>query len=118
MFASYSTPFIELSTVSTRDTDYSPSPTPQSFTSTRPSPASWQPSPDLWFDDGNIVVICASSAFKVHRGHLARHSEVFQSLFSIPQPCDAERFEGCDCVVFHDSALDMLYFLRALYDGL
>jgi BTB/POZ domain len=47
---------------------------------------------DLWFDDGNIVLVPESEsdesqiAFKVHRGVLSRHSEVFQSMFDIPQP--------------------------------
>ncbi|KAJ7697565.1 hypothetical protein B0H14DRAFT_3655521 [Mycena olivaceomarginata] len=33
-----------------------------------------------------IIIIASSVAFKVHRGQLRRHSEVFDDLFSIPQP--------------------------------
>lgn len=50
---------------------------------------------DPWFEDGNIILMPESGskhsseaqvAFKVHRGMLARHSEIFQSMFDIPQP--------------------------------
>jgi hypothetical protein len=44
---------------------------------------------DPWFEDGNIILVPDSEsqiAFKVHRGVLSRHSEVFQSMFDIPQP--------------------------------
>ena len=42
-----------------------------------------------WFDDGNIILLPESESkvgFKVHRGVLSRHSEVFRSMFDIPQP--------------------------------
>ena len=32
----------------------------------------------LWLDDGNLVLTTACTAFKVHRGILERHSEVFK----------------------------------------
>jgi hypothetical protein len=73
---------------------------------------------DFWFSDGNIVLISSSAAFKVHRGHLARHSEVFNDLFSIPQPEDQELLDGCLWVELHDCPSDVFYFLKALYDGL
>lgn len=48
---------------------------------------------DPWFQDGNIVLMPESGsksesqvAFKVHRGVLSRHSEVFQTMFEVPQP--------------------------------
>ncbi|THV06369.1 hypothetical protein K435DRAFT_960608 [Dendrothele bispora CBS 962.96] len=96
-------------------------------------------SKDFWFSDGNIVLIaptthypdCSSScstsyAFKVHRGQLARHSEIFSDLFCVPQPViisDQEKtlfqaFEECPWVDMHDDAEDLHWFLRALYDGL
>ena len=38
---------------------------------------------DIWFPDGNIVPIAGSAAFKVHRGQLERHSEVFKDMFLV-----------------------------------
>ncbi|KAJ7339266.1 hypothetical protein DFH08DRAFT_1014187 [Mycena albidolilacea] len=73
---------------------------------------------ELWFADGNIIIIASSVAFKVHRGQLRRHSEVFDDLFSIPQPKDQDMYDGCPWVEVYDCPSDVLYFLRALYDGL
>ncbi|KIY74005.1 hypothetical protein CYLTODRAFT_386164 [Cylindrobasidium torrendii FP15055 ss-10] len=79
-----------------------------------------QPSPSIWFEDGNVVLIAEKTAFKVHRGQLARHSEVFDGLFSLPVPMNScESFDGCPSVQMHgDQARDWRYFLGAIYDGL
>lgn len=78
---------------------------------------------DIWFNDGNIILIVHVNttnytAFKVHRGQLERHSEVFHSLFSVPQPTTSELIEGCPFVELHDCPSDLFYLLSALYDGL
>ncbi|KAK7466223.1 hypothetical protein VKT23_004947 [Stygiomarasmius scandens] len=99
-------------------------------------------SKDFWFTDGNIVLIASTAtrsdrsiqsstcstlyAFKVHRGQLARHSEVFSDLFCIPQPTVTsgdekillQAFDECPWVEMPDDAEDLYWFLRALYDGL
>ena len=74
---------------------------------------------DVWFPDGNIVLVASGAAFKVHKGQLQRHSEIFRDMFSVPQPQDAQDlFDGCPWVELHDAPVDVLYLLRALYDGL
>lgn len=73
---------------------------------------------DFWFRDGNIVIIAGSAAFKVHRGQLERHSEIFSDLFSIPQPKEQDLIDGCSYVELQDCPSDVFYFLSALYDGL
>lgn len=73
---------------------------------------------DMWFDDGNIVLVAEHVAFKVHRGQLERHSDIFQDLFSVPQPDNQVLFDNRAWVQLHDSPSDLLYLLRALYDGL
>jgi hypothetical protein len=89
-----------------------------------PSKRAWTSSDfvrsDFWFHDGNIVIIAGQAAFKVHRGQLERHSEVFAGLFGLPQPpvVDQDVVDGCPCVVVHDEPSDVFYFLSALYDGL
>jgi hypothetical protein len=73
----------------------------------------------IWFEDGNVILVAASSAaFKVHRGQLGRHSEVFQDLFSIPQPKEQALLDGCFSVDLHDCPSDVFHLLSALYDGL
>ncbi|KAF7354445.1 hypothetical protein MVEN_01133500 [Mycena venus] len=73
---------------------------------------------ELWFSDGNVVIIASSVAFKVHQGQLRRHSGVFDNLFNTPQPKDQNLYDGCPWVEVDDCPSDMLYFLKALYDGL
>lgn len=83
-----------------------------------PDPLSNLVRSDFWFHDGNIVILAGTAAFKVHRGQLERHSEVFSDLFSIPQPKDQELIDGCFSVELQDCPSDVFYFLRALYDGM
>ena len=73
---------------------------------------------DLWFNDGSIVLVAEHVAFKVHRGQLERHSDIFQDLFSVPQPDEQVLFGDCAWVELHDSPSDLLHLLRALYDGM
>ncbi|KAI0628222.1 hypothetical protein C8Q77DRAFT_1068402 [Trametes polyzona] len=77
---------------------------------------------DFWFSDGNIVLLAGTVAFKVHRGQLVRHSDVFHDMFSLPQPDASEAgqglIDGCQWVELHDDPSDVLHLLRALYDGL
>lgn len=88
----------------------------------------------IWFADGNIVLVARRTAFRVHRGQLARHSDVFRDLFMVPQPpprgeglhrrageesWDGEgTIDGCAAVELHDAPADVTCLLKALYDGL
>lgn len=69
---------------------------------------------DIWFDDGNIVLVAGSYAFKVHRGQLQRHSEVFDGMFHIPQPSEQNALDGCPLVDMFDSPDDLVCFHPAL----
>ncbi|KAH9077226.1 hypothetical protein EDB83DRAFT_2504455 [Lactarius deliciosus] len=68
---------------------------------------------DFWFSDGNVTLCAGDFAFKVHRGQLERHADIFQTMLSIPQPDDT----GC-IIRLCDSPTDVYHLLRALYDGL
>ncbi|KZP06404.1 hypothetical protein FIBSPDRAFT_322892 [Athelia psychrophila] len=77
-------------------------------------------SPEMWLDDGNIVIEADKTQFKVHRSLLSAHSHVFKDMFSIPQgPSSAEEptVEGCPVVHLSDSAVDVAIVLRALFLG-
>ena len=73
----------------------------------------------IWFFDGNIVIDASSTLFRVHRGVLAKNSDVFRDLFLVPQPTTVPsgEIEGCAVVQMHDSAEDWTYVLNAMYDG-
>ena len=73
---------------------------------------------DIWFEDGNVILVAGGVAFKVHRGQLERHSEIFRDLFSLPQPADRPTYQGFPTVQLYDSPSDITFLLRALYDGL
>ena len=79
----------------------------------------------LWFEDGNIVLVTgaldteeASIAFKVHRGVLARHSEVFRSMFEVPQSLTGDEIlDGCPAITMPDLPSELSVLIKALYDG-
>lgn len=72
---------------------------------------------EVWFDDGNVVVVADRTAFKVHRGVLSLHSEVFRDMFSIPPPEVDEALEGCPIVRVSDPASNIRQLLSILYKG-
>ncbi|KAF7295837.1 hypothetical protein HMN09_01126900 [Mycena chlorophos] len=71
---------------------------------------------ELWFDDGNVILQAGSAQYKVFRGILARHSTVFQDMFALPQPSDAELVDGCPLVQLPDAEVEVTPFLRALFE--
>ena len=73
---------------------------------------------DIWFEDGNVILVAGGVAFRVHRGQLERHSEIFRDLFSLPQPLLQPTYQGFPVVQLYDSPSDIAFLLRALYDGL
>ncbi|RDB30260.1 hypothetical protein Hypma_007308 [Hypsizygus marmoreus] len=71
----------------------------------------------VWFDDGNLILEADDSRFRISKGIVAAKSAVFREMMSLPQPCDQELVEGCPVVRLHDSAQDVGYFLKAIYDS-
>ncbi|KAF5383576.1 hypothetical protein D9615_003510 [Tricholomella constricta] len=86
---------------------------------------------DLWFEDGSVICRAEDTLFKVHMSVLARHSEFFKDMFSMPQPksrCDDDTATpkhvlkgietgGIPVVELYDTAEDVGNLLTALYDG-
>ncbi|KAM5544034.1 hypothetical protein V8D89_002220, partial [Ganoderma adspersum] len=77
---------------------------------------------DIWFEDGNVVVIAQNTAFRFHKGVLSHHSQVFRDLFLVPQPSASEAsqidvLDGCPVVHVSDTSFDFKELLRALYGG-
>lgn len=67
------------------------------------------------FDDGNIDITAGVTSFRVHRGVLSVHSEVFSDMLSMPQPEGSVTSDGCPCVEVTDSADDLRELLLVLY---
>jgi len=80
--------------------------------------------PDLWFDDGNIIIRTVIShkrsyaVCKVHKSILAAHSNVFHDLFDGPQAAfhiASDRYDGLPVIELPDSPSEVKNFLKALY---
>ncbi|KAF9062872.1 hypothetical protein BDP27DRAFT_1233012 [Rhodocollybia butyracea] len=71
----------------------------------------------FWFYDGSIVLWVEDTLFRVHQTVLSNSSEVFSTLFSLPQPDDDAQnlMDGCPIVQLHDCAQDFQDLLNALY---
>ncbi|KAM5544045.1 hypothetical protein V8D89_002231 [Ganoderma adspersum] len=84
------------------------------------APGEPQQDPELWFEDGNVVIVAGTAAFRVHTGVLSRHSEVFRDTFGVPRPAlpaPSDVFDGQPVVHVSDSANDFKQLLGMLYDG-
>lgn len=74
------------------------------------------PHPDIWFQDGNIVLLTGGTGFKVHKGVLERHSEVFRNMFEKPSPSDPKvKVGGCAAVHVSDTPEDVALLLSIMY---
>ncbi|KAJ7624495.1 hypothetical protein FB45DRAFT_1030634 [Roridomyces roridus] len=74
-------------------------------------------SPDVWFDDGTIILQAEHTLFRAYRGVLAAQSSIFRDTLSIPQPEEQETFDGCTVVKVHDTAQDFQLFLSATHNA-
>ena len=82
-------------------------------------------SPDLWFDDGNLIIrtVCSDSenvytVYKVHKSILTSHSNVFFDLFDGPQAAfdtASDHYEGLPVIELPDTPSQCNDFLKALY---
>ena len=81
-------------------------------------------SPDLWFEDGNIVIRTVLSddrayiAYKVHKSILISHSNAFRDMFDGPQTAfdiASDRYDGLPVIQLTDSPSEVNDFLKALY---
>ncbi|KAH8114970.1 hypothetical protein DFH11DRAFT_1590720 [Phellopilus nigrolimitatus] len=102
-------------------------------------PVERQHHPSLWISDGNIVLSANKNSgtehessksevlFRVHKGVLARHSQVFAGMFTLPEVSEFapgvrknanEMYEGVPFIVMPDSADEIEAMLHVLYDPL
>ena len=72
---------------------------------------------EFWFDDGSIVLVASSIAFKVYKGPLVDHSPIFRDMLSLPQPA-APPLPSSNVsppiIRLPDSAVDLRHLLRVL----
>jgi BTB/POZ domain len=74
--------------------------------------------PTLYFGDGNVILRCQNTYFRVHRTLLTRNSPVFREIFDERDRDGYEPFRGCILLTLDDDADDMQQLLNKVYDGL
>ncbi|KAF9535840.1 hypothetical protein CPB83DRAFT_842433 [Crepidotus variabilis] len=73
---------------------------------------------DLWFYDGNLTLKAENTLFRIYGGFLAARSSVFRDMLEFPPPEDGnETLDGSHIVTVYDSAKDLSYFLKAIFDS-
>jgi len=72
--------------------------------------------PDFYLFDGSVVLILEGTALRIHQSVLARHSEVFNGMWDVPQPSSSEKYDNCPCVYLSDSLEDFIEVAKVLYD--
>lgn len=72
---------------------------------------------DLWFDDGNVVLVAEETGFKVYKGILCREARVFEDMFSMPASDAQATYEGVlPLIKVQESVQDFTSFLSALFN--
>lgn len=85
-------------------------------------PSGWdfQPSAEVWYEDGSIILVAENEGFRVYSGILSQQSSIFADMFSMPRPIQPQPqdiYQGCPVVHLPDSALEMRCFLKVLHDA-
>ncbi|KAM5544912.1 hypothetical protein V8D89_001810 [Ganoderma adspersum] len=75
----------------------------------------------VWYEDGNIVLVAGSTAFKLYKGVLASVSPVFKDMFALANPGDDSQtpstIDGCPVIRVTDSPGDFRRFLYIITTG-
>jgi len=70
--------------------------------------------PNLYFEDGNVIMKAGNTLFCVHRTILSKHSTVFRDLFAQ----NTETLRGLPSFTLDDGKDDMESLLNTVYDGM
>ena len=73
---------------------------------------------DLWYEDGNVVLVAESTAFCLHRSILSRKCPVFRDMFSTSHPDTQDIIDGRPSIHLSDASQDLAYFFDFLYNGM
>ncbi|KAI0085764.1 hypothetical protein BDY19DRAFT_908759 [Irpex rosettiformis] len=71
-----------------------------------------------WHNDGDIVLVCDDTSFRVHLDVLAAQSDIFRHMAEMPRPRQeyCETYQGCPVIHLQDTPEDMKCFLEAIYE--
>ncbi|KAI1795319.1 hypothetical protein LXA43DRAFT_1178792 [Ganoderma leucocontextum] len=100
--------------LSSNDDPSHPQGHPSAGSSSTPSSSKLQRHPEIWFNDGNIVLVAHGTAFRIYRGLLAEQSTVFSDMFASSTSSPDETFNECPVIHLSDSPHDLAHLLRVL----
>ncbi|KAK7040450.1 hypothetical protein R3P38DRAFT_2768749 [Favolaschia claudopus] len=72
-------------------------------------------SPDVWFDDGNVIVRAGTVGFRVFRGMLAQLSAPLETLLHGPNLAQCLVWDHCPIVDLSCNNTDATHFLAAIF---
>ncbi|KAK6969201.1 hypothetical protein R3P38DRAFT_2814735 [Favolaschia claudopus] len=72
-------------------------------------------SPDVWFDDGNVIARAGTVGFRVFRGMLAQLSAPLETLLHGPNLAQCLVWENCPIVDLSCNSTDATHFLAAIF---
>ncbi|RPD55033.1 hypothetical protein L227DRAFT_657196 [Lentinus tigrinus ALCF2SS1-6] len=74
--------------------------------------------PDVWYPDGNLVIIAESTHFRTYTGTINKFSDNFLQLAEVTHAVGTGyAAEGCKVVRVTDSAHDLRHVLRIIHEG-
>lgn len=73
------------------------------------------PSAELWFPEGDIILLCENIGFRVDKQSLVTHSEIFNDLFVNGGMTVDERAQDCDLIRLPDGSAEIFHMLKALH---
>jgi len=82
------------------------------------SPPNFTDHPTLYFGDGNVILRCQKTYFRVHRTLLTKNSPVFRDILVERDRVGGDYFRGCILLSLDDDVDDMEQLLNRVYDGL
>ncbi|TFK32172.1 hypothetical protein BDQ12DRAFT_639139, partial [Crucibulum laeve] len=74
-------------------------------------------SPEVWFEDGNVIIQAATTIFRIHGGSLSIYSPIFkEKLEELRGSENVGHVDGCPVLYLDDRAEDLVHLLKALSD--
>lgn len=73
------------------------------------------PSAELWFPNGDVILLCEGIGFRVDKQSLVTHSEIFNDLFVNGGMTVDERAQDCDLIRLPDGSAEIFHMLKALH---
>ncbi|KAF8956202.1 hypothetical protein BDZ97DRAFT_1925676 [Flammula alnicola] len=74
--------------------------------------------PELWFQEADVIFHAGNKLFRIHRSILSKRSPIFNDMFSIPQPHEADTMDdGCTHIHLPDREMDVYFFFLAIFDS-